>query len=184
MRLSVSGGDRRHRAQGGGVARRRGARRQGGRLMIRVKRTYDAAARGDGRRVLVERLWPRGMKKEALALDAWMKDVAPSTALRQWFGHRVERWDEFRRRYLRELDDEREAWEPLLAAARSGPVTLLYSARDELHNSAVVLGDYLVAREGARPAATKASAGRRGGRLTGTGVRRPRGRPGSRRRRR
>src|SRR3954449_5589294 len=77
---------------------------------ILIKRTYDPAARGDGRRILVERLWPRGMKKEALAADAWLKDVAPSTALRQWFGHREERWDEFRRRYVEELDGNPAAW--------------------------------------------------------------------------
>jgi len=71
--------------------------------MLGIKRTYDAPERGDGRRILVERLWPRGMKKEAVAADAWMKEVAPSTQLRQWFYHRVERWEEFRRRYRKEL---------------------------------------------------------------------------------
>jgi uncharacterized protein YeaO (DUF488 family) len=72
--------------------------------VIRIKRAYDPPARSDGRRILVERLWPRGMKKQALAADAWMKDVAPSTKLRQWFDHRVERWEEFRRRYRAERD--------------------------------------------------------------------------------
>jgi uncharacterized protein YeaO (DUF488 family) len=112
--------------------------------MIRIKRTYEARARGDGRRILVERLWPRGLKKEAVAADAWLKDVAPSTALRRWFGHRVERWDEFRRRYRRELAANRSAWEPILAASRRGTVTLLYSAHDVLHNGAEVLREYLV----------------------------------------
>ena len=111
--------------------------------MLRIKRTYDSPARGDGRRILVERLWPRGMKKDALVADAWLKEVAPSTELRRWFGHRVERWEEFRRRYRKELDEKPDAWKPILHAARRGPVTLLYSARDVLHNGAVVLRDYL-----------------------------------------
>ena len=111
--------------------------------MIRIKRTYEAPARGDGRRVLVERLWPRGMKKEALAADAWLKDVAPSTELRKWFDHRVERWDEFRRRYRQELKAHPDAWRPIADASRRGTVTLLYSAHDTLHNGAIVLRDYL-----------------------------------------
>jgi uncharacterized protein YeaO (DUF488 family) len=114
--------------------------------MIRIKRVYEPAARGDGRRILVERLWPRGMKKEALDADAWLKEVAPSTALRQWFSHRVERWDEFRRRYRKELSANRQAWAPILAASRRGTVTLLYSAHDREHNAAVVLRDYLAER--------------------------------------
>ena len=114
--------------------------------MIRIKRTYDAPARGDGRRILVERLWPRGMKKEALAADAWMKDVAPSTELRKWFGHRVERWEEFRDRYQAELDANPGAWAPILEAAQNGAVTLLFSAHDTLHNGALVLRDYLTER--------------------------------------
>ena len=127
--------------------------------MIRIKRTYEPPARGDGRRILVERLWPRGMKKEALAADAWMKDVAPSTELRKWFGHRVERWEEFRARYRKVLHANPGAWEPILEAARRGTVTLLYSAHDTLHNGALVLGEYLTARasgersgRGAKPA--------------------------------
>lgn len=115
--------------------------------MIRIKRTYDPAARGDGRRILVERLWPRGIKKEALALDAWLKEVAPSTKLRKWFDHRVERWEEFQRRYRHELDANPEAWEPILAASKRGRVTLLYSAHDTLHNGALCLRDYLAKRE-------------------------------------
>ena len=118
--------------------------------MLRIKRTYDPSARGDGRRILVERLWPRGMKKEALDADAWMKEVAPSTELRQWFGHEVERWEEFRRRYRRELDANPDAWEPLLDAGRSRTVTLLYSAHDVLHNGAVVLHEYLMERQAGR----------------------------------
>jgi uncharacterized protein YeaO (DUF488 family) len=114
--------------------------------MIRIKRTYDAPTRGDGRRILVERLWPRGMKKDALDADAWLKNVAPSTELRKWFGHRTERWEEFRRRYRKELDASPDAWEPILEADRRGNVTLLYSARDVSHNGAVVLRDYLLNR--------------------------------------
>jgi len=119
--------------------------------MIKVKRTYDLPVAADGRRILVERLWPRGMKKEALAADAWMKDVAPSTELRKWFDHRVERWEEFRRRYQNELSANADAWKPILDAEEGGPVTLLYSAHDTQHNGAIVLRDYLAARQAKRP---------------------------------
>jgi len=115
--------------------------------MIRIKRTYDSPARGDGRRILVERLWPRGTKKESLEADAWMKEVAPSAELRKWFDHRVERWETFQRRYRDELDANPDAWEPVVDAAGRGTVTLLYSAHDTVHNGAVVLRDYLVERE-------------------------------------
>jgi uncharacterized protein YeaO (DUF488 family) len=91
------------------------------------------------------------MKKESVAADAWMKDVAPSTELRQWFGHQVERWEEFRRRYRKELAANPNAWEPILDAEERGTVTLLYSAHDVLHNGAVVLRDYLVERQARRP---------------------------------
>jgi uncharacterized protein YeaO (DUF488 family) len=119
--------------------------------MIQIKRTYDPPARGDGQRILVERLWPRGMKKESFAADAWMKEVAPSTELRKWFGHRAERWEAFRRRYREELNANPDAWEPILAASKCGTVTLLYSAHDALHNSALVLRDYLAEREVQHP---------------------------------
>jgi len=118
--------------------------------MIRIKRAYEPAARADGRRILVERLWPRGMKKEALDVDAWLKEVAPSTSLRKWFDHRIERWDEFRRRYRKELSANRENWSSILDASRRGTVTLLYSAHDLEHNGAVVLRDYLAERTRAR----------------------------------
>lgn len=111
--------------------------------MIRVKRTYEPRAAGDGRRVLVERLWPRGMKKEELQADEWLKGVAPSTTLRKWYGHRPELWEEFRQRYRKELAGNRDAWSPLLEASRRGTVTLLYSAHDTEHNSAVVLLEFL-----------------------------------------
>ena len=114
--------------------------------MIRIKRAYEPSTRGDGRRLLVERLWPRGMRKEALLLDAWVKEVAPSTELRKWFSHRVDRWTEFQRRYRRELSAHHDALSSLLEASRRGPVTLVYSARDPEHNAAVVLRDYLARR--------------------------------------
>jgi uncharacterized protein YeaO (DUF488 family) len=116
--------------------------------VIRIKRTYEPPTRGDGRRILVERLWPRGMKKEALAADAWLKDVAPSTELRKWFDHQVERWQEFQRRYRRELAANPDAWEPILDASRHHTVTLLYSAHDTAHNGALVLRDYLAEQAG------------------------------------
>jgi uncharacterized protein YeaO (DUF488 family) len=118
--------------------------------VIRIKRTYDQPTSADGRRILVDRLWPRGMTKEALAMDAWLKDVTPSTGLRQWFGHRPERWDEFRRRYERELDANIDAWAPIVEASTKGVVTLLYSAQDVAHNHAIVLRDYLARRGGRR----------------------------------
>jgi len=120
--------------------------------MIRVKRTYEPVSPRDGRRILVERLWPRGIKKEALAAESWMKEVAPSTELRQWFGHEVARWEGFRRRYRKELDENPSAWKPLLEAAKRGTVTLLYSAHDEQHNGALVLLEYLNQRLGSRVA--------------------------------
>ena len=111
--------------------------------MIRLSRVYDSSDSSDGERFLVERLWPRGVKKEALRLDGWLKDVAPSTALRQWFKHDPERWVEFQRRYRRELDANPDATEPILRAARDGDVTLVYSSHDVDHNNAVVLKAYL-----------------------------------------
>ncbi len=111
--------------------------------MIAVKRAYEPAARADGTRILVERLWPRGVKKQDLRLDAWAKEIAPSPALRTWYGHDVAKWTEFQRRYRAELDAHPAALEPLLAAARRGRLTLVYAARDEEHNSARVLLQYL-----------------------------------------
>ncbi|HZT73297.1 MAG TPA: DUF488 domain-containing protein [Terriglobales bacterium] len=111
--------------------------------MIALKRAYDPPARSDGRRFLVERLWPRGVKKENLPLESWLKDVAPSTALRKWFSHDVEKWPEFQKRYVAELRANSQAWQPLLEAARAGPVTLIYSSHDAEHNNAVVLKSFL-----------------------------------------
>lgn len=132
--------------------------------MILTKRTYEPPARGDGRRILVERLWPRGMKKEALAADAWIKEVAPTAELRQWFGHEATRWEEFRRRYRRELDANPSAWEPILEEARHGTVTLLYGAHDTFHNSAVVLREYLAERQRGQPAGASPGAAGAAGR--------------------
>ena len=110
---------------------------------ISVTRVYEPAAATDGARYLVERLWPRGIKKEALRLEGWLRDVAPSTELRRWFAHDRAKWAEFRRRYFAELDAAPAAWRPLLDAARQGPVTLLYSAHDTRCNNAVALLEYL-----------------------------------------
>jgi uncharacterized protein YeaO (DUF488 family) len=112
-------------------------------LMIQTRRVYETPEPSDGTRFLVERLWPRGMKKEALKLDGWLKEVAPSAELRRWFGHDPAKWEEFRRRYFAELDQHPEAWQRIQEAARRGKVTLLYSARDTAHNSAVALKAYL-----------------------------------------
>jgi len=113
---------------------------------IRLKRAYQPAAADDGPRILVDRLWPRGLKKSDAAIDRWIKDIAPSTALRKWFGHEPGRWPEFRRRYAAEIRRQPDQLEELRALARKGPVTLVFSARDELHNDAVVLRNVLLGR--------------------------------------
>ena len=111
---------------------------------IRIKRAYDPPEPGDGTRLLVDRLWPRGLRKEDTALQGWEKDLAPSTGLRQWFGHDPARWEEFRRRYLAEMALNPEPFEAVRKLARSGTVTLVYAARDEAHNHALVLRDFLL----------------------------------------
>ncbi len=113
--------------------------------VVKLKRAYEPAARADGYRVLVERLWPRGVRKEALPLDAWAKDVAPSTGLRKWYGHELERWPEFRRRYLAELKGgpAAGALEELTGRAAKGTVTLVFSAHDAEHCNATVLKELL-----------------------------------------
>ena len=111
--------------------------------MIRIKRAYEPAASSDGVRVLVERLWPRGISKERAALDFWTKNVAPSPELRRWFGHDPARWDEFRRRYWAELDAKPEAVEALRREIEHKTATLVYSSRDTEHNAAVALREYL-----------------------------------------
>jgi len=126
-------------------------------MMIKLKRAYDSINRDDGVRFLVERLWPRGVRKNALRLDDWLKDVAPSTGLRQWFSHDPAKWVEFQRRYHGELDAKPEALEPILKAARRGRVTLVYSSRDAEHNNAVVLKAYVEAQISGRHKAQRAA---------------------------
>lgn len=113
---------------------------------IRLKRAYEPPKREDGKRILVDRLWPRGVAKADAALDLWMKDIAPSTELRQWFGHDPARWDSFRARYAEELRAHAEELQQLRAHARRGRITLVYGARDDAHNDAVVLRNILLGR--------------------------------------
>ena len=112
---------------------------------IILSRVYDHEPTGGGRTFLVERLWPRGVRKDAVELDGWLRDVAPSHELRKWFAHDPARWEEFCLRYVAELDAHPEAWQPLVQAGASGDVSLLYSSRDREHNNAVALRDYVLA---------------------------------------
>lgn len=122
--------------------------------MILLKRAYDRASSKDGRRYLVERLWPRGINKASLPLNGWLKDVAPSTELRKWFGHDPAKWKPFQHRYRAELQQKPQFWKPLLEAARKGTITLVYSSHDVEHNNAVVLKQFLESHlGGARKAA-------------------------------
>lgn len=111
--------------------------------VVWVKRVYAPAEASDGLRILVDRVWPRGVSRQAAHVDLWLKEVAPSHALRKWFGHQPERWQEFRQRYFAELEANREALEPILQGLRRKAVTLVYSARDSERNQAVALRDYL-----------------------------------------
>jgi uncharacterized protein YeaO (DUF488 family) len=111
--------------------------------MILIKRVAESPAKDDGPRILVERLWPRGVKKESLRLDDWRKDAAPSTELRKWFSHDPTKWPEFQRRYRTELDKHPETWQPILEMAKKGVVTLLFSSHDAEHNNVVALKSYL-----------------------------------------
>jgi len=115
------------------------------RLKIQLERVYTARTNARGKRILVDRLWPRGVSKDALKLDLWLRELAPSNELRKWFGHDPRRWEEFERRYYSELQrpERQEQLHELLALARKGPVTLLYGARDEEHNEAVALRKFL-----------------------------------------
>jgi len=113
---------------------------------VKLKRAYESPAAADGTRVLIDRLWPRGISKEKAALDQWMKDIAPSNQLRKWFGHDPARWNEFRRRYAAEVHKNPHLLEQLRSVARDGPITLVYSARDEAHNDAIVLRDLILGR--------------------------------------
>jgi uncharacterized protein YeaO (DUF488 family) len=113
---------------------------------IKLKRAYEVPAPEDGMRILVDRLWPRGLSKQRAAIDQWMKDISPSPKLRKWFGHDPSRWDEFRRRYATEVHQHPELLNQLRSLAREGPVTLVYSASDEAHNDAVVLRHVILGR--------------------------------------
>jgi uncharacterized protein YeaO (DUF488 family) len=114
---------------------------------VRLKRAYESPSAKDGKHILVDRLWPRGISKEKAALDHWMKDVAPSTELRKWFAHDPERWEEFRRRYAAQLREHSYLITELRSLARHGPITLVYAAHDEAHNDAVVLREVLLGRD-------------------------------------
>lgn len=110
---------------------------------IRLKRVYEPPTEDDGTRILVERLWPRGVSKVKAAIDLWLKEIAPSAELRKWYGHDSARWDEFRRRYEAELDQKGDRLDDLKKRLKEGPVTFVYAAKDESHNSALVLKGYL-----------------------------------------
>ena len=112
-------------------------------MKIRLKRAYEPPEKHDGVRLLVERLWPRGLTKEKAGIDEWFKEVAPSQELRKWYGHDPEKWEAFRRRYLDELRGNPDAVNRLRARVKEGPVTFVYAAKDEKHNSALLLKEYL-----------------------------------------
>lgn len=115
--------------------------------MIKLKRIYEEAAKGDGYRILVDRLWPRGISKERATLDLWLKEIAPSDALRKWFGHDPKKWSEFQKKYRLELREHQDALAQIKTLAKKGSVTLLYAAKDEEHNEAVVIQDLLKSAE-------------------------------------
>ncbi len=123
---------------------------------VRLKRAYEPAAAADGSRVLIDRLWPRGVSREQARLDEWARELAPSAELRQWFGHDPERFAEFRRRYSRELAEQKPKLRELRRRARQGTLTLVYAAGDTKHNDAVVLAEIL--RSGIRPSRTEKGA--------------------------
>ena len=118
---------------------------------VQLKRAYERPEKKDGVRILVDRLWPRGVSKEEARLDEWIKEIAPSAELRTWFGHDPRRWDEFRHRYRAELAEHVETLKDLRRRAREGPITLVYSARDEIHNDAVVLRNVILGRAEKEP---------------------------------
>jgi uncharacterized protein YeaO (DUF488 family) len=110
---------------------------------VQIKRVYEEPSTSDGKRILIDRLWPRGLTKEKAKVDLWLKDIAPSTELRQWFGHDPSKWNEFKKRYHDELKKNREIIVKLVEQLKTGKVTLVYGAKDEEHNDAVVLKEYL-----------------------------------------
>jgi uncharacterized protein YeaO (DUF488 family) len=112
-------------------------------MAVQVKRAYEKPAKSDGFRVLIDRLWPRGVHKEDLKLDEWLKELGPSTELRKWFGHDPEKWDRFRQRYFRELDSHPEEIQLLRRKMRDGPLTLVFGSKEERFNDATALKEYL-----------------------------------------
>jgi uncharacterized protein YeaO (DUF488 family) len=126
--------------------------------VIALQRAYDPAKKSAGPRFLVDHLWPRGLKKEALQVQSWVKAVSPSDELRNWFGHDPAKWREFQRRYAAELDRKPETWQPLLQAAQAGDITLVYGARDTEHNNAVALKAYLEKKMAAKKRAHRGKA--------------------------
>ncbi len=114
--------------------------------MIKIKRVYDKPSRDDGKRILVDRLWPRGLTKEEARIDAWVKELAPSNALRTWYRHDPDKWNEFRKCFFSELHDREEDVQEIISAARKGPVTLLFGSKEERLNNAVALKEYIEAR--------------------------------------
>lgn len=118
--------------------------------LVGIKRIYEPAVKGDGYRILVDRLWPRGVSKVAARIDLWMRDIAPSTTLRRWFNHDPARWEEFRRRYQAELQEKTALLATITEQAKTSPVTLVYSAKDEQHNQAVALQGFLLKRPAKR----------------------------------
>lgn len=111
--------------------------------MIQLKRVYEKPSKEDGQRILVERLWPRGLSKEKAKIDVWLKDIAPSTELRKWYNHELPKWPEFREKYITELKANKSIVEHLKELLKKGPTTFVYAAKDEGHNSALVLKDFL-----------------------------------------
>ncbi len=111
--------------------------------MIKIKRVYESYDVKDGKRILIDRLWPRGLSKEKAKVDVWLKDIAPSTELRKWFGHDIDRWDEFKEKYIQELDSNNIVVDRLREYMKEGSITLVYGAKDEIHNDAVVLRGYM-----------------------------------------
>ncbi len=112
-------------------------------MTVRIKRVYNKPSVDDGKRILIDRLWPRGLTKDKAKVDLWLKQISPSAELRQWFGHDPNKWHEFQKRYIRELDANAENVETLRELVKAGPVTLVYGAKDEQHNDALVLKTYL-----------------------------------------
>ena len=114
--------------------------------MIKIKRVYDRPSQDDGKRILIDRLWPRGLKKEDAQIDEWVKELAPSNELRKWFGHDPDKWGEFRKRFFSELHEHEDLVEGINGAARKGTVTLLFGSMEERFNNAVALKEYIESR--------------------------------------